>query len=98
MNGNQQFLMQQLLWIGVGLAISVSVSMVMPFPYSLGIMIPIFLAMGYFVRRQTLKKTGALQPSVLGSGSSVQFYCANCGAKHNQRSCPRCGSTSTRIS
>jgi predicted RNA-binding Zn-ribbon protein involved in translation (DUF1610 family) len=88
--------MQQLLGIGVGLAISVSVSIVVPFPYSMGVMIPIFLAMGYFVRRQSLKKMRMLQPSVLVR-NSVQFYCTNCGTEHNQRSCPKCGSTSTRI-
>jgi hypothetical protein len=26
------------------------------------------------------------------SQSSVNYYCINCGTKHNQASCPNCGS------
>ncbi len=29
--------------------------------------------------------------------SSVNYYCMNCGAKHNQVSCPRCGSKMKRV-
>ncbi len=30
-------------------------------------------------------------------GSSLKYYCINCGTQHNQAACPKCGSKMKRV-
>jgi hypothetical protein len=87
------------MWIGVYFGIAFVISRFVPFPYSLiGIMIAI-MALGFYRRRRYFGRTGragSSASSYFGSmfrpQSSVNYYCINCGTKHNQASCPNCGS------
>ena len=44
-----------------------------------------------------MKKMGMSGSVFGGSGSSISYYCMNCGTKHDQSSCPRCGSKMKRV-
>jgi len=44
-----------------------------------------------------MKKMGMAGSVFGGNGSSVSYYCMSCGTKHNQSSCPKCGSKMKRV-
>lgn len=91
---------QQLMWIGIYLAIALAISFIVPFPYSLPIIVGVVLVLSLFVRRKMFKKmsrSGAGMFGGMGSSSSVRYYCMNCGTKHNEIACPKCGSKMKRI-
>lgn len=94
-------MVQQMGWMAVGLAISITVSWFVPFPYSLGVMVPIFLVMGYLVRWRALKKMGITSGGfTLQAGlahTELAYYCMSCGTKHSEQSCPKCGSRAVRV-
>ena len=94
---NRQFLSQQLMWIGISLGISLGISFLIPFPFSLPIIIIVFIMLSYYIRNRTMKKMGMSGSVFGGSGSSISYYCMNCGTKHDQSSCPRCGSKMKRV-
>ena len=53
--------------------------------------------LSYYIRNRAMKKMG-MTGSVFGSsGSSINYYCMSCGTKHDQSSCPRCGSKMKRV-
>jgi len=93
---NKQFLSQQLLWIGISLGISLAISFLIPFPYSLPIIIAVFILLSFYVRKRTLRRMGMSGASMFGY-NSLNYYCMNCGTKHNQASCPKCGSKMKRV-
>ena len=99
---NKQFLMQQMLWIGISLGISITISMIVPFPYSLVIIIGIFILLNFYMRNRMMKKMGTGM-GMFGSfsspfaGNSVNYYCMSCGTKHREAACPRCGSKMKRV-
>jgi hypothetical protein len=35
--------------------------------------------------------------SMFGGGSSLRYYCMNCGTKHNQLACPKCDSKLKKV-
>ncbi|HYJ02999.1 MAG TPA: hypothetical protein VEW92_12380 [Nitrososphaeraceae archaeon] len=94
---NKNFILNQALWLGISLAISIAISLVVPFPYSLPIIIGVFLLLSFYIRQRQFKKLGLSSATMFGNSSSVNYYCMNCGAKHNQVSCPRCGSKMKRV-
>jgi hypothetical protein len=56
-------------------------------------MIPLFLAMSFFIRKKALEKTGLSSTGFgFGSTNKLNYYCMNCGNKHNHRECPKRGS------
>jgi len=93
---NKNFILNQALWLGISLAISIAISLVVPFPYSLPIIIGVFLLLSFYIRQRQFKKLGLSSATMFGN-SSVNYYCMNCGAKHNQFSCPRCGSKMKKV-
>ena len=40
---------------------------------------------------------GGLFGSSMYQGSSINYYCMSCGAKHNDAACPKCGSKIKKI-
>jgi hypothetical protein len=100
------FLIQQTIWIAIGFAISFAISFLVPFPYSLGIMMGVFLGISYAIRAWAMRKiresagdfNESIYDSILGfnHGKALKFYCMNCGAKHDKRECPKCGSKARR--
>jgi hypothetical protein len=101
------FLIQQIIWIAIGFAISLAISFSVPFPYSLGIMMVVFLGISYAVRAWTMMKirhsdgyfNESISHYILGfnRGKALNFYCMNCGFKHDKRECPNCGSKARRV-
>jgi len=101
----KRFLQSQIMWLGISLAISFTISLLLPFPISLVAMIGIFITLNYFIRRRQMRMMGmGGVGSFFGGGSMfgggqriVEYYCLNCGAKHNERACPNCGSSMKRV-
>jgi hypothetical protein len=86
------------LYIAIGLAIS----FIVPFPFSFIAIIGTILFVSYYVRRRQSSGIG-LFGSFGGSGdqissnNSLNYYCMNCGTRHNQSACPKCGSKMKRV-
>ena len=100
LSNNRDFLSQQLMWIGISLVISLAISFIVPFPYSLPIIIGVFILLSFYVRQRAMKRMGMSGTSMFGgynSGSTLSYYCMNCGTKHNQVACPKCGSKMKRV-
>jgi hypothetical protein len=97
LSNNKQFLMQQLLWIGISLGISVVVSILVPFPLSLPIIIGLFILLSFYMRKRAMRKMGMSGATMFGSNNSINYYCMSCGTKHNDAACPRCGSKMKRV-
>jgi hypothetical protein len=98
-SNTKKFLLETLLWIGIYFGIAFIVSRFLPFPYSLIVIVVAVIALGIYRRRRQLRKAGqdSSQSSpyfgnTFGSQKSINYYCINCGTKHNQVSCPNCGS------
>lgn len=94
---DKRFVIRQLLWIGISFAISATLSLLLPPYISLPLTIGIFLFMAFYVRRRAIKKMTGGTSSPFASmfradDSKVKFYCMTCGTKHNNTSCPLCGS------
>ena len=85
------------MWIGISIAISLTLALILPFPYDIIAIIGVFLGINYFIRQRQMRKMGLSTWSFFGSPSglgkqSIDYYCMNCGTKHNQTACPNCGS------
>lgn len=90
----KRFAVTQMMWIGISLAISLALSFILPFPISLVAMIGVFLFMTYVMRKRQMRRMGLARSgfSSFGTSKTVDYYCMNCGTKHNHASCPHCGS------
>lgn len=93
----KRFLKVQLMWIGISIAISLALAFILPFPFDIIAIIAVFLSINYFIRQRQMRKMGLNAWSFFGSASGsgkegVNYYCINCGTKHNQVACPNCGS------
>jgi hypothetical protein len=98
-NSKRRFLIETLMWIGIYFGIAFIISRLLPFPYSLIAIIIAVMGLGFYRRRRYFQRTGqAGSPgssylgSMFGSQKNVNYYCLNCGTKHDQTSCPNCGS------
>jgi hypothetical protein len=92
-------MLETLMWIGIYFGIAFIISRLLPFPISLIVIVFAVIGLGLFRRRIYFRKTGqASSPgssyfgSMFGSQRGINYYCMNCGTKHNQASCPNCGS------
>jgi predicted RNA-binding Zn-ribbon protein involved in translation (DUF1610 family) len=90
---------ETLMWIGIYFGIAFVISRLIPFPYSIIAIIIAVMGLGIYRRRRYFRRTS--QPgssgsshfgSMFGSERTVIYYCMNCGTKHNEASCPNCGS------
>jgi hypothetical protein len=76
-------------------AIALAISFIVPFPFSLIAIIGALLFVGYYVRRRQFGRIGS---SMFGNPSGpLNYYCMNCGRRHNQAACPKCGSKMKRV-
>ena len=85
------------MWIAISMAISLALAFLLPFPFDIIAIIAVFLSVNYFIRQRQMRKMGLSAWSFFGSSlgaknQGVNYYCINCGTKHNQASCPNCGS------
>lgn len=97
------FFKVQLAWIGISLAISIALSIILPFPVNLIAIFSVFIALSYYQRKRMLRRAGTFgsQGGFMSSGSDgfsggVNYYCMDCGLKHKETSCPKCGSKMKR--
>ena len=80
------------------MAISLALAFLLPFPFDIIAIIAVFLSINYFIRQRQMRKMGLNAWSFFGSSTGppknqgVNYYCINCGTRHNQASCPNCGS------
>jgi hypothetical protein len=93
----KRFLKVQLMWIAISIAISLALAFILPFPFDIIAIIGVFLSINYFIRQRQMRKMGLNAWSFFGSApgsgkQGVNYYCINCGTKHNQAACPNCGS------
>ncbi|MGC2573981.1 MAG: hypothetical protein WA364_20895 [Candidatus Nitrosopolaris sp.] len=101
-NNNKQFLINQLVWIGISFGISITISMLVPFPVSLIAIFGVFIMLNLYMRRIMIKRMGGTGGATFGSmfGSNqntLKYYCISCGAEHRHIACPNCGSKMKRV-
>jgi hypothetical protein len=104
-NNNKQFLINQLMWLGVSLGISIAISMLLPFPISLVTIIGVFVMLNLYMRKRMLQRMGmgrggSLFGSMSSSGSvdsTLKYYCMSCGNEHKEIACPECGSKMKKV-
>lgn len=100
-SNNKQFLLNQLVWMGISIGISLTLSLLIPFPFSLVTIIGTFLILNFYLRRRMMRRIGssAVMGGMLGPSncSPMKYYCMSCGIRHKQIACPKCGSKMKRI-
>jgi hypothetical protein len=103
---NRQFLVSQLIWIGISIGISLTISMLVPFPISLVAIIGVFILLNFYMRKRMMRRMGmkgglgmfgSLSSSSMFGDSSLKYYCMSCGTQHKQAACPKCGSKMKRV-
>ena len=103
LNHNKPIIHQQLKWMVIYLAIGLAISFIIPFPFSLTAIMGILLFVSYYVRKRQLGGIGSSDSSSIfcesgyRSSNSLNYYCMNCGRRHNQFACPKCGSKMKRV-
>jgi uncharacterized membrane protein YdbT with pleckstrin-like domain len=98
-NNTKRFIMETVMWIGIYFGIAFLVSRLLTFPYSLIVIVLAVIGLGVYRRRRYFRKAGQAASSgssyfgnIFSSQRSINYYCMNCGTKHDQPSCPNCGS------
>jgi hypothetical protein len=104
---NRQFLVSQIIWMGVSIGISLTISMLVPFPISLVAIIGVFILLNFYMRKRMMRRIGmggggigmfgSMSPSSTVGDSSLKYYCISCGTQHKQAACPKCGSKMKRV-
>ena len=93
----KRFFKVQLIWIAISIGISLALAFLLPFPLDIIAIIAVFLSINYFIRQRQMRKMGMNAWSFFGSSpgygkQGINYYCLNCGTKHNRTACPNCGS------
>jgi hypothetical protein len=106
-NENKQFLLNQIVRLGIFLGISLTISVLVPFPISLVAIIVVFSLLNLlYMRRRMVKRmdmgmrggiSGSTPSSSLMFGDTLKYYCMSCGTQHTQASCPKCCSKMKRV-
>jgi hypothetical protein len=102
-NNNKQFLLNQIMWLGISFGISITISMLVPFPISLVTIIGVFILLNFYMRNRMMKRMGmggmfgSMSPSSMFGDNSIKYYCMSCGTQHKQAACPKCGSKMKRV-
>ena len=103
MNHNKSIIHQQLKWMVIYLAIGLAISFIVPFPFSLIAFMGILLFVSYYVTKRQFggialsDSSSIFGQSDYGSSNSLNYYCMNCGRRHNEFACPECGSKMKRV-
>ena len=90
MNTNEQYLSGPLLWIGVSIGVIFAFLFYTPFPLSMPLAITAFVLLNFYFRKKVVKKLNTT------FGNSSSYSCINCGTRHNETACPKCGSKMKR--
>ena len=97
----QEYLSQNLLWIGISLGIVFAVLSYIPFPFSIPFAIASFFIVIFYLRKKVIKRINSKARMFDGSNNnnnqSLNYYCMACGVKHNEAACPKCGSKAKRV-
>jgi hypothetical protein len=56
---NKQFLLNQIIWMGVSFGISIAISMLVPFPISLVIIMGVFILLNLYMRNRMMRRMGS---------------------------------------
>jgi len=110
-SNNKQFLITQLMWLGISFGISITISILIPFPISLVIIIAVFIMLNLYMRKRMMQRMGmggggsggifgsifSSSSSMFGGDTSLKYYCMSCGTQHKQATCPKCGSKMKRV-
>ena len=102
-SSNKQFLMNQILWMGVSFGISIAISLLLPFPISLAAIFGVFILLNFYMRKRMMRRMGmggmfgSMSSSSMFGDNSLNYYCMSCGTKHRQAACPKCGSKMKRV-
>ena len=90
--------------MAIYIAIALAISFIVPFPFSFIAILGTILFVSYVRRRQFGRISLSGSSSKFGgigdqssSNSSLNYYCMNCGRKHNRAACPKCGSKMKRV-
>ena len=88
-NNNKQFLLNQLVWLGISFGISLTISILLPFPISLAVIFGVFILLNMYMRRIMLKRMNTISDSMssmlnISNGSSLKYYCMACGTQHKE--------------
>ena len=97
-SNNKQFLITQLMWLGISFGISITISILIPFPISLVTIIAVFITLNLYMRKRMMQRMGmrgggggifgsmfSSSPSMFGGAdTSLKYYCMNCGTQHKQ--------------
>jgi hypothetical protein len=90
MNTNEQYLSGPLLWIGISLGVIFAILFYTPFPLSIPLAIAAFISLNFHFRKKVIKRMYTM------FGNSSSYSCINCGTRHNEIACPKCGSKMKR--
>ena len=90
MNTNEQYISGPLLWIGISLGVIFAILFYTPFPLSIPLAITAFVLLNFHFRKKVIKRMNAM------FGNSSSYSCINCGTRHNETACPKCGSKTKR--
>jgi len=75
-NNKKQFLLNQLVWLGISFGISLTISFLLPFPISLAVIFGVFILLNMYMRRIMLKRMNAIGGSMsmlnTSNGSSLK--------------------------
>jgi len=91
--------------MAIYLAIGLAISFIVPFPFSFIAIIGTILFVSYYVRRRQSWGIGLFgsfsrfggSGNQSSSNNSLNYYCMNCGTRHIQSACPKCGSKMKRV-
>jgi hypothetical protein len=92
MNTNEQYLSGPLLWIGISLGVIFAILFYTPFPLSIPLAIAAFILLNFHFRKKVIKRMNPIFDN-----SSRIYSSINCGTRHNEIACPRCGSKMKRV-
>ena len=91
MNTNEQYLSGPLLWIGISLGVIFAILFYTPFPLSIPLAITAFVLLNFHFSKKVIKRM-----NTMFGNSSSGYSCINCGTRHNETACPKCGSKMKR--
>jgi hypothetical protein len=91
MNTNEQYLSGPLLWIGISLGFIFAILFYTPFPLSIPLAIIAFILLNFHFRKKVIRRMNSMSDN-----PSSSYSCINCGTRHNEIACPKCGSKMKR--
>jgi hypothetical protein len=102
-SNNKQFLINQIVWMGISFGISIAISLLLPFPISLAAIFAVFILLNFYMRKRMMRRMGMgsmfspMSSSSMFGDTSLKYYCMSCGTKHKEVACPKCGSKMKRV-